>query len=85
MDQLTPETAETALAPIVTMLQADGYQLAVQVQDNRLDLAVSPGPDACVECLVPKPVFVAVVRSTLEKAGYNVEPESIVLSYPPTE
>ena len=82
MPELTTTSLDAALAPIVTMLQADGYGLSVDIVPDALRVAVSAGPDACEECLVPKPVFEAVLRSTLEKAGIALGPTTIDLTYP---
>ena len=53
------------MADIAAMLAADGYNLAVSDDGGRVALTVSPGPDACEDCLVPKDVFRGIAAHQL--------------------
>ena len=65
------------MADIATMLAADGYNLAVEEDGPRVALTVSPGPDACEDCLVPKDVFRGIASNQL-----GVEGDLIDITYP---
>jgi hypothetical protein len=58
-------------------LQADDYQLDVDVRGDSADVQIVAGPDACEECLVPKPLMQSMLAPVL-----GVEPASIRLTYP---
>ena len=65
------------MADIATMLAADGYNLAVEDKGERVALTVSPGPDACEDCLVPKDVFRGIAAHQL-----GIEGELLDITYP---
>ena len=65
------------MADIATMLAADGYNLDVAENGQRVALTVSPGPDACEECLVPKDVFRGIAANQL-----GIEGDLIDITYP---
>ena len=65
------------MADIATMLAADGYNLAVAEDGQRVALTVSPGPDACEDCLVPKDVFRGIAANQL-----GIEGDQIDITYP---
>ena len=65
------------MADIATMLAADGYNLAVAEDGQRVALTVSPGPDACEDCLVPKDVFRGIAANQL-----GIEGDLIDITYP---
>ena len=65
------------MADIATMLAADGYHLAVAENGHRVELTVSPGPDACEDCLVPKDVFRGIASHQL-----GIDGDLIDISYP---
>ena len=65
------------MADIATMLAADGYNLAVEESGARVALTVSPGPDACEDCLVPKDVFRGIAANQL-----GIEGDLIDIIYP---
>ena len=65
------------MADITSMLAADGYNLAVEGNGPRVALTVSPGPDACEDCLVPKDVFRGIVAHQL-----GIEGDQIDITYP---
>jgi hypothetical protein len=58
-------------------LQADDYRLDVDVTGDGADVSIVAGPDACEECLVPKPLMQSMLAPVL-----GVQPESIRLTYP---
>jgi DNA-binding transcriptional LysR family regulator len=58
-------------------LQADDYRMDVDVRDDSADVAIIAGPDACEECLVPKPLMQSMLAPVL-----GVDPASIRLVYP---
>lgn len=58
-----------ALASLRAMLEADGYRLELGEEGpDLLVAAISPGPAACADCLVPKDMM----RSYFESALRNV-------------
>jgi hypothetical protein len=59
------------------MLAADGYLLAVEETGHRVALTVSPGPEACEDCLVPKDVFRGIAAHQL-----GIEGALIDITYP---
>ena len=65
------------MADIATMLAADGYNLAVEEKGERVALTVSPGPDACEDCLVPKDVFRGIAAHQL-----GIEGGQLDITYP---
>jgi hypothetical protein len=65
------------LQDIAAMLAADGYNLAVEEAGHRVALTVSPGPDACEDCLVPKDVFRGIAAHQL-----GIEGDLIDITYP---
>jgi hypothetical protein len=65
------------MADISAMLAADGYNLAVEEAGHRVALTVSPGPDACEDCLVPKDVFRGIASHQL-----GIEGDLIDITYP---
>lgn len=68
---------EEKLTDITTMLAADGYNLAVEENGHRVALTVSPGPDACEDCLVPKDVFRGIAAHQL-----GIDGDLIDIAYP---
>ncbi|RBY82407.1 hypothetical protein DQ238_03675 [Geodermatophilus sp. TF02-6] len=76
-----PVTIDQAqLEQLKQTLQADDYRLDVDVQGDTADVAIVAGPDACEECLVPKPLMQSMLAPVL-----GVQPESIRLTYPADE
>lgn len=71
---------QIALEPIATTLEADGYRLETTQVEGRLLVQIAAGPDACEDCLVPKPMMQAMIANTL--AGLGVAPGMIDLRYP---
>jgi Fe-S cluster biogenesis protein NfuA len=49
------ETIEAALQPIRNSLEVDGFDLRVDgINDGIVSVVVFAGPDACLECLIPR-------------------------------
>jgi hypothetical protein len=72
------ETVDQAgLRAMRAALEADGYLLDVREADERLEARISAGPEACEECLVPKPIMRAMLQAAL-----GVPERSIDLHYP---
>ena len=53
-------------------LDAGHFSLDVSEQDGRLKLTVGAGPEACAECLVPKSLFLQMVRDEIAEGGLEV-------------
>jgi hypothetical protein len=68
---------ETALAGLRDTLAADDYRLAVQESGPGVEVRITAGPDACEDCLVPKPLMRSILHSAL-----GVPEERITLVYP---
>jgi hypothetical protein len=68
---------EAGLAVLRSALEADGYRLEVRELGDRLDASITATPSACADCLVPKPVFRAMLQRAL-----GVPETSIDLRYP---
>jgi hypothetical protein len=65
------------LQALRSSLAADGYELEVRAEDGRVGVRISATPQACADCLVPKPLMRAMLRDAL-----GVSEESIDLTYP---
>ena len=69
-----------ALSGLCTSFAADGYRMSVVgFHDDRLEVVVEAGEDACAECLVSKEVTAEMIRMTLPP---GVAVGSIDLVYP---
>ncbi|MQA32092.1 hypothetical protein [Modestobacter roseus] len=68
---------EKQLDQLRQTLQADDYRLDVDLAGERADVRIVAGPDACEECLVPKPLMQQMLAPVL-----GVDPASIDLTYP---
>ena len=59
-------SVETALDDFRRAMEADGYTMVVDVLGSgSLRVIITAGPQACEECLVPKPVMLTLLRQTL--------------------
>ncbi|MGH3317996.1 MAG: hypothetical protein ACRDO0_17785 [Nocardioidaceae bacterium] len=58
-------------------LRADDYEMVVTAQQDRAEVTITAGPEACEECLVPKYLMAVMLAPML-----GVAPDSIDLSYP---
>jgi hypothetical protein len=81
MAEVRMEQIDTALADVREALEVDGYELSVvPVEGGRVTIEVKAGPNACVECLIPKDVFEQMVTATLgDGAG------AVTIVYPEAE
>ncbi len=70
-------TDEIQLAGMQASLAADDYHLDYELQGDDAVVKISAGPDACAECLVPKPLMRAMLAPML-----GVDAERIALDYP---
>jgi hypothetical protein len=62
-------------------LEASGFNLELEEPENaRLTVTVRPGPDACAECLVPKPTFKRIILDNIGSA--ELPPSAVVIRYP---
>ena len=74
------ESIEEALQPIRKSLQADGYDLVVNnFQEGVLSVEVQAGPQACVECLVPKEMMELMIQQSVKTLARSVQ-----VQYPET-
>ena len=79
------ETIEAALRPIRNSLEADGFDLKVEsAEDGVVSVVVIPGPEACLECLIPEEHFKLRVEDKLKGLARTVRlryPESLQPSH----
>lgn len=76
------ETVAAALAPIRDTLQADGYDIQVdRLNAGTLSVSILAGPDACPDCLVPKPIMETHVLRMVTGAGLRGV-RSVRVEYP---
>ncbi|MEU6645572.1 hypothetical protein ABZ863_23895 [Saccharomonospora sp. NPDC046836] len=68
---------DTALAKLRATLAADDYELAVSESSGGFQVRITAGPDACEDCLVPKPLLRAILHDAL-----GVPEDDITLTYP---
>jgi hypothetical protein len=59
-------SVETALDDFRRAMEADGYTMVVDDLDSgSLRVTITAGPQACEDCLVPKPVMLTLLRQSL--------------------
>lgn len=68
----------TAISGTREGLAASGYEIDCDEKAGRLVFTVRALADACEECLVPKPVFTAILRQELGEGGIQVEAIDVV-------
>jgi hypothetical protein len=68
---------ESALAGLRSTLEADGYRMAVTGSGGSVEVTIIAGPEACADCLVPKPIMRNILHAAL-----GVPEAAIVLTYP---
>lgn len=77
------QTVERVLSGLREGYQADGYDLQVEnVSHGVAKIRISSGPNACQDCLVPKPIATNIIKTTLDKLP---DIEEIELVYPTDE
>ncbi len=68
---------ENALSGLRSTLEADDYRMAVAESGEGVEVTITAGPDACADCLVPKPIMRNILHAAL-----GVPEDAIVLRYP---
>ncbi|HEY6313660.1 MAG TPA: hypothetical protein VIY52_23045 [Streptosporangiaceae bacterium] len=58
-------------------LAADGYEMEIAEQADRVRVTISATPEACADCLVPKDLMRGILGQAL-----GVPQDSIDLTYP---
>ena len=62
-----------ALQGLRDVLGADGYRLeCTPGSDHSLVVTVVAGPDACADCLVPRPVMEGILADALQATPWTV-------------
>jgi hypothetical protein len=56
---------ERGLATLRQALQTDGYLLNLEERAERLVVSISATPQACDDCLVPKPLMLVMIEQAL--------------------
>ncbi|MGK9283487.1 hypothetical protein [Sinorhizobium meliloti] len=79
---MQPEISDLkhALKATFEGLDAAGYALDVSVAGAELQMTVSAMDGACPECLVPKPLFLQMVKDELKEGGISFS--AISVRYP---
>lgn len=68
---------ENALSGLRSTLEADDYRMAVAEAGSAVEVTITAGPNACEDCLVPKPIMRNILHAAL-----GVPEDAIVLTYP---
>jgi hypothetical protein len=72
---------ESALSGLRSTLEADDYRLSITESVTEsgagVEVTITAGPDACADCLVPKPIMRNILHAAL-----GVPEDAIVLTYP---
>ena len=68
---------ETALDGLHATLAADDYAMEMHREGAGVQVRITAGPDACADCLVPKPIMRSILHGAL-----GVPEEAIALVYP---
>lgn len=68
---------QSAVDELRGVLAADGYHVDVEESAPGVRVRITAGPDACAECLVPKPLMRGMLHAQL-----GVPEEEITLIYP---
>jgi hypothetical protein len=68
---------ESVIAGLRATLAADDYGMDVRPDGAGVEVRISAGPEACAECLVPKPIMLSVLQGALGVPG-----EAIALVFP---
>lgn len=68
---------QSALDDLRRSMAADGYHLELDESGSGVEVRITAGPDACAECLVPKPLMLGLLQSEL-----GMPEDAITLIYP---
>ncbi len=73
----TPDSGalvDGALQDFREMLARDGYLLSwSRAAEDRVVVHIDAGPDACADCLAPKPVIEAIMSRALAETPFSLE------------
>ncbi|MDO8673715.1 MAG: hypothetical protein Q7O66_20075 [Dehalococcoidia bacterium] len=73
-------TLEEQLADVRGVLEADGFELKIDgLEDGLLRLTVTPGEEACEDCLMPKDIMIMMVTDALQSRS---EVSRVEVCYP---
>jgi len=72
------EAIGTALAATREGLSVAHYSLALAEREGRLLLTIDADEGACEECLVPKSLFLQMVRDEIAEGGLRVDGIDVV-------
>jgi hypothetical protein len=75
MDQLIE-----ALKPISETLNADGADLKIDTDGDKIRLEILVSEKTCVECLLPEPITRTIIERQLSQSGIAFE--SLEIIYP---
>jgi hypothetical protein len=65
---------DDALQGFRDMLASDGYTLSWSVTDaDAVVVQIEAGPDACSDCLAPRPVMETIMSKALEPTPYALD------------
>jgi hypothetical protein len=64
--------ADAAISATRKGLEASGFSVSCADRADTLTVSVRAGPDACAECLVPKPVLQSIIGGELAAQGIQV-------------
>jgi hypothetical protein len=67
----------SGLRALRSSLEADGYRIEVDQNRGRVGISIRATPDACADCLVPKPLLRRILHDAL-----GVAEDAIDLTYP---
>jgi hypothetical protein len=70
---------EQALGEIKERLALDGYTLSATESHGEIQIIIEAGPNACAECLSPKPILERMIASELEQKGVNYHKINIIM------
>ena len=65
------------LEQVRSTLAADGYTIEAREEGERLLVEIGATPEACEDCLAPRPVMLQILQTAL-----SVDAERIELRYP---
>jgi hypothetical protein len=71
---LSDTALDGALQGFRDMLASDGYELRWSLSSpGRVVVQILAGPDACAECLVPRPLMEAIMSDALGPTPYALD------------
>ncbi|GLZ47866.1 hypothetical protein Acsp06_40510 [Actinomycetospora sp. NBRC 106375] len=63
---------DRALAPLRHLVARDGYALTWSVRGGAVAVDIAAGPQACEDCLAPRPVIAGVLADALAGSGWRL-------------